>query len=215
MATLGVMYMVRGVALLMTNGLTYNNLGGRPDLGNTGFDWLGFNRLAGVPIGVVVMVVIAMLGSLSADPHALRALALRLGRQRSGGGTVGRPGQDRADFGLHAVRRLRRDRRPDPLLAAHVRGTDRGHHLRAHRHRGRRDRGCGPHGWPRQYPGHPARRLRDRLSVRWSRDHRHLVLLADSLHRRRHRVRGVAQRHPVSPPRQAPERDRRPPPLPR
>ena len=63
-ATLGVMYMVRGVALLMTNGLTYNNLGGRPDLGNTGFDWLGFNRLLGVPIGVVVMVVIAIIGSL-------------------------------------------------------------------------------------------------------------------------------------------------------
>ncbi|MDQ2764015.1 MAG: ABC transporter permease [Pseudomonadota bacterium] len=63
-ATLGVMYMVRGVALLMTNGLTYNNLGGRPELGNTGFDWLGFNRLLGVPIGVVVMVVIALIGSL-------------------------------------------------------------------------------------------------------------------------------------------------------
>ena len=63
-ATLGVMYMVRGVALLMTNGLTYNNLGGRPELGNTGFDWLGFNRLLGVPIGVVVMVVIAVIGSL-------------------------------------------------------------------------------------------------------------------------------------------------------
>ena len=63
-ATLGVMYMVRGVALLMTNGLTYNNLGGRADLGNTGFDWLGFNRLAGVPIGVCVMAVLAVLGSL-------------------------------------------------------------------------------------------------------------------------------------------------------
>ncbi len=63
-ATLGVMYMVRGVALLMTNGLTYNNLGGRPDLGNTGFDWLGFNRLLGIPIGVVVMVVLALIGSL-------------------------------------------------------------------------------------------------------------------------------------------------------
>jgi erythritol transport system permease protein len=63
-ATLGVMYMVRGVALLMTNGLTYNNLGGKPELGNTGFDWLGFNRLLGVPIGVVVMAVIAVIGSL-------------------------------------------------------------------------------------------------------------------------------------------------------
>jgi erythritol transport system permease protein len=63
-ATLGVMYMVRGVALLMTNGLTYNNLAGKAYLGNTGFDWLGFNRLFGVPIGVVVMVAIAILGSL-------------------------------------------------------------------------------------------------------------------------------------------------------
>ncbi len=63
-ATLGVMYMVRGVALLMTNGLTYNNLGGQPALGNTGFDWLGFNRVAGVPIGILVMVVIALVGSL-------------------------------------------------------------------------------------------------------------------------------------------------------
>lgn len=63
-ATLGVMYVVRGIALLMTNGLTYNNLGGKPELGNTGFDWLGFNRMLGVPIGVVVMVVIALVGSL-------------------------------------------------------------------------------------------------------------------------------------------------------
>ncbi len=63
-ATLGVMYMVRGVALLMTNGLTYNNLGGDPKLGNTGFDLLGFDNLLGVPVGVVVMVVIAIIGSL-------------------------------------------------------------------------------------------------------------------------------------------------------
>jgi erythritol transport system permease protein len=63
-ATLGVMYVVRGLALLMTNGLTYNNLGGQADRGNTGFNWLGFNRLLDVPIGVVVMVVIAAAGSL-------------------------------------------------------------------------------------------------------------------------------------------------------
>ncbi len=63
-ATLGVMYVVRGVALLITNGLTYNSLGGSAALDNTGFDWLGFNRLLGVPIGVVVMAAIAMAGSL-------------------------------------------------------------------------------------------------------------------------------------------------------
>lgn len=63
-ATLGVMYMARGVALLMTNGLTYNNLGGKPELGNTGFDKLGFDRLFGIPTGVVVLAVLAILGSL-------------------------------------------------------------------------------------------------------------------------------------------------------
>jgi erythritol transport system permease protein len=69
-ATLGVMYMVRGVALLMTNGLTYNDLGGKPELGNTGFDWLGFNFLFGVPIGVLVMVVIAVIATLVLDRTA-------------------------------------------------------------------------------------------------------------------------------------------------
>jgi erythritol transport system permease protein len=63
-ATLGVMYMVRGIALLMTNGLTYNDLAGKPELGNAGFDWLGFNYLFGVPIGVLVMVVIAIIATL-------------------------------------------------------------------------------------------------------------------------------------------------------
>jgi erythritol transport system permease protein len=56
-----VLYVARGIALLMTNGLTYNNLGGRPELGNTGFDWLGFNRLGGVPIGVLVLAALAII----------------------------------------------------------------------------------------------------------------------------------------------------------
>ena len=59
-ATLGMLYVARGVALLMTNGLTYNNLGGSEALGNTGFDWLGFNRIAGVPIGVIVLALVAL-----------------------------------------------------------------------------------------------------------------------------------------------------------
>ena len=63
-ATLGVMYVARGAALLITNGLTYNSLGGRPELGNTGFNWLGFNHLLGIPIGVVVLAVVALAGNL-------------------------------------------------------------------------------------------------------------------------------------------------------
>lgn len=63
-ATLGVMYVARGVALLMTNGLTYNNLSGRAELGNTGFNWLGFNRIAGIPISVIVLAVLAIVTGL-------------------------------------------------------------------------------------------------------------------------------------------------------
>ncbi|WP_116134461.1 ABC transporter permease [Tropicimonas sp. IMCC34043] len=63
-ATLGSLYVARGVALLMTNGLTYNNLSGKPELGNTGFDWLGFNRIAGVPIGVIILAVVAVVTGL-------------------------------------------------------------------------------------------------------------------------------------------------------
>ena len=70
-ATLGLLYVARGVALLMTNGLTYNNLSGRPELGNTGFEWLGFQRLFGVPIGVIVLIAVAILCSLLLNRTAL------------------------------------------------------------------------------------------------------------------------------------------------
>jgi erythritol transport system permease protein len=63
-ATLGMLYVVRGIALLMTNGLTYNNLGGDPAVGNTGFDWLGFDRIINIPIGVLVMIAVAIVASV-------------------------------------------------------------------------------------------------------------------------------------------------------
>jgi erythritol transport system permease protein len=63
-ATLGSLYVARGVALLMTNGLTFNDLDGSLELGNRGFNWLGFNRLAGVPIGVWALLTVAALTGL-------------------------------------------------------------------------------------------------------------------------------------------------------
>lgn len=59
-ATLGTLYVARGVALLMTNGLTFNNLSGDPTFGNTGFEWLGFNRLWGVPISIFFLTLVAV-----------------------------------------------------------------------------------------------------------------------------------------------------------
>lgn len=60
-ATLGTLYAVRGIALLMTNGLTINKLQGNPELGNTGFNWLGFNRVLNIPIGVIFMIIVAII----------------------------------------------------------------------------------------------------------------------------------------------------------
>ena len=70
-ATLGMLYVARGVALLMTNGLTFNRLGGRPELGNTGFEWLGFNRLMGIPIGILILAAVAILMTILLSKTAL------------------------------------------------------------------------------------------------------------------------------------------------
>lgn len=58
-ATLGMLYVARGAALLITDGLTFNRLSGDPALGNTGFEWLGFNKLFGIPMGVLILLVVA------------------------------------------------------------------------------------------------------------------------------------------------------------
>jgi predicted ABC-type sugar transport system permease subunit len=51
-ATPGTLYMARGAALLISGGETYPNLGGSPQLGNTGFDFLGSGRIAGIPTAI-------------------------------------------------------------------------------------------------------------------------------------------------------------------
>jgi len=83
-ATLGMLYVVRGVALLLTNGLTINDLQGDPDLGNTGFGWLGFNRILNIPIGVLIMALIALV------------LGFVLGRTRFGRWLYASGGNERA-----------------------------------------------------------------------------------------------------------------------
>jgi erythritol transport system permease protein len=59
-ATLGMLYVARGVALLISNGSTYPRLGGSPELGNTGFSFLGIGRLLGVPVSIWLMILFAV-----------------------------------------------------------------------------------------------------------------------------------------------------------
>lgn len=83
-ATLGTLYAVRGIALLMTDGLTINKLQGNPELGNTGFNWLGFNRVLNIPIGVIFMIIVAII------------LSFVIGRTRFGRWLYASGGNERA-----------------------------------------------------------------------------------------------------------------------
>lgn len=61
-ATLGTLYVARGSALLLSNGATYPNLAGQPDLGNTGFLTLGSGALLAIPVPIWLMLACAAAG---------------------------------------------------------------------------------------------------------------------------------------------------------
>ncbi|MGC5016201.1 ABC transporter permease [Streptosporangium sp. DT93] len=63
-ATLGMLYVARGLALLISGGTTYPNLAGSPQLGNTGFDLLGSGRPLGLPTSIWIMIVLAVVVTL-------------------------------------------------------------------------------------------------------------------------------------------------------
>jgi erythritol transport system permease protein len=66
-ATLGTLYVARGVAQLSNNGATFPNLVGSPELGNTGFPILGAGSLLGIPIVIWIMVLFAAAGAFVAS----------------------------------------------------------------------------------------------------------------------------------------------------
>lgn len=63
-ATLGMMYVARGFAMLRSNGATFPNLVGKAELGNTGFEFLGGDTLGGIPVAAIILVILAILASL-------------------------------------------------------------------------------------------------------------------------------------------------------
>jgi erythritol transport system permease protein len=54
-ATLGMLYVARGFAMLLNNGYTFPNLVGRPELGNTGFPLLGAGEFLGINYSIWIM----------------------------------------------------------------------------------------------------------------------------------------------------------------
>ena len=62
-ATLGMMYVARGIANIHSNGATYSDLKGYEGLGNQGWGFLGSN-VAGIPVGLLILIVLAVFFAL-------------------------------------------------------------------------------------------------------------------------------------------------------
>jgi erythritol transport system permease protein len=59
-ATLGMLYVARGIAGLRNNGYTFPNLIGRPEYGNTGFEILGAGNFLGINYSIWLMVILTL-----------------------------------------------------------------------------------------------------------------------------------------------------------
>ena len=66
-ATLGTMYAARGAALLLSNGATFPNLYGKPELSNTGFTLLGAGSFLQVPVPIWMMLALGAAAALVAS----------------------------------------------------------------------------------------------------------------------------------------------------
>lgn len=62
-ATMGLMYMARGFALLRSGGKTFPNLVGDPALGTTGFPILGAGTFLSIPLVIWIAIFIALLAA--------------------------------------------------------------------------------------------------------------------------------------------------------
>lgn len=76
-ATLGMMYIARGLAMLRSQGATFSNITGKAALGNTGFEFFGRN-VAGLPVGAIILIIIAIIATiiLKKTPFGWHILAI-------------------------------------------------------------------------------------------------------------------------------------------
>jgi erythritol transport system permease protein len=66
-ATLGMLYVARGFALLSNNGSTFPFLNGQPGLGNTGFPFIGEGNILAIPVPIWILVFVALLAAFVAN----------------------------------------------------------------------------------------------------------------------------------------------------
>jgi erythritol transport system permease protein len=77
-ATLGMLYVARGFAQIISNGGTFPDLAGTPERGNQGFRVLGVDSWLGIPVAVWIMIVVAAIAILvtTRTPFGRRVFAV-------------------------------------------------------------------------------------------------------------------------------------------
>jgi erythritol transport system permease protein len=62
-ATLGTLYVARGLALLSSDGATFPNLVGKEEYGTTGYGFLGSGRWLGLPVVIWILIALAIVAA--------------------------------------------------------------------------------------------------------------------------------------------------------
>ncbi len=83
-ATLGMLYMARGAALLMSGGRTFPNLNGNPDYGSDTFPLIGAGSFLGVPVMIWMLIVVALAATYIAQRTPLGRHIYATGGNESG-----------------------------------------------------------------------------------------------------------------------------------
>src|SRR5699024_5765753 len=82
-ATLGMLYVVRGAALLSNDGSTFSSLAGYPELTNTGFFILGSGTFLGIGVPVWILAGLAVLATVLAHKTPLGRYVYAIGGNES------------------------------------------------------------------------------------------------------------------------------------
>lgn len=90
-ATLGMLYVARGAALLIADGKTFPKLQGDPALGNTGFNVLGQDNFLGIAPGVWFMLITAIVASILLTRTAFGRRLYAVGGNERAAGLAGVP----------------------------------------------------------------------------------------------------------------------------
>jgi len=96
-ATMGSMYIFRGFAMLRSDGKTFPNLIGKPELRNTGFPLLGSGTFLGIPYTIYLMVILIVITiyvakktpfgrhvyAVGGNEHAARLSGIQVGKVKT------------------------------------------------------------------------------------------------------------------------------------